>query len=133
MVVKPKVSIFIAMSLDGFIARTNGSIDWLDKANLKVHEGEDFGYTTFLESVDTLILGRNTYETVLEFDDWPYKEKRIIVLTTNKIKIPINSANTVTSSNDSPQELLKHKRPRVQTYIHWWRNYYSKFPLLRID
>ena len=95
MVVKPKVSIFIAMSLDGFIARTNGSIDWLDKANLKVHEGEDFGYTTFLESVDTLILGRNTYETVLEFDDWSYKEKRIIVLTTNKIKIPINLANTV--------------------------------------
>ena len=87
---KPKVLIFIAMSLDGFIARTNGSLDWLDKANLNVHEGEDFGYITFLESVDGHIFGRNTYETVLKFDDWPYKEKRIMVLTTSKIKNPIN-------------------------------------------
>ena len=105
---KPKVSIFITMSLDGFIARTNGSLDWLDKANLKVHKGEDFGYVTFLESVDVIILGRNTYETVLRFDDWPYKEKRIMVLTTSKIKIPDRLSNTVTSSNNPPQELLKH-------------------------
>jgi len=42
---KPKVSVFIAMSLDGFIARTDGSIDWLDNANLKVHEGEDLVIT----------------------------------------------------------------------------------------
>ncbi|MBA2268268.1 MAG: dihydrofolate reductase [Nitrosopumilus sp.] len=105
---KPKVSVFIAMSLDGFMARTDGSIDWLDKANLKVHEGEDFGYNIFLESVDALILGRNTYEAILKFDLWPYKEKRVIVLTTSKIKIPFNLANTVTASKESPQDILKH-------------------------
>ena len=64
------------MSLDGFIARTNGSLDWLDKADLNVYEDEDFGNITFLESVDVHIFGRNAYETVLKFDDWSYKEKR---------------------------------------------------------
>lgn len=49
------------MSLDGFIARTNGSLDWLDKADLNVHEDEDFGNITFLESVDVHIFGRNAY------------------------------------------------------------------------
>ena len=74
---------------------------------------EDFGNITFLESVDVHIFGRNAYETVLKFDDWSYKEKRIMVLTTNKIKNPINLSNTITSSKDPSQELLTFKRPRV--------------------
>lgn len=116
MVIKPKVSIFIAMSLDGFIATTNGSIDWLDKSNLKVHVGEDFGYTTFLESTDNFIIGRNIYQTVLKFDNWPYKEKRIIVLTRSKIIIPTKLTIIVTIFNNNLKELLK--RLTDQGYKH---------------
>lgn len=71
-------SVFIATSLDGFIARTDGSIDWLSAVN---QPGEDYGYGAFWSSIDTLVIGRGTYETSLGFESWPYEAKRVVVLT----------------------------------------------------
>ena len=71
-------SVFIATSLDGYIARKDGGIDWLDSVQL---EGEDYGFKAFFDTVDALVMGRNTYETALGFDAWPYVGKRCIVLT----------------------------------------------------
>jgi dihydrofolate reductase len=70
-----KVSVYIGISMDGFIARDNGDIGWLDKANQQVTPGEDFGFHKFLESVDLIIMGRRTFEQVASFDTWPYKDK----------------------------------------------------------
>ena len=64
-----KASVFIAISLDGFIARTDGELDWLDAASATVTEGEDCGYKVFFESIDFLIMGRKTYEKILSFSD----------------------------------------------------------------
>jgi dihydrofolate reductase len=75
---RPQCSVFIAASLDGFIARTNGAIDWL---SLVEQPGEDYGFKAFFDSVDTLLMGRKTYETALGFDPWPYAGKRVVVLT----------------------------------------------------
>ncbi len=74
----PKISVFIATSLDGFIARSDGSINWLSMVE---SPGEDYGYGEFFASVDTLVLGRKTYETALSFPDWPYAGKRVVVIT----------------------------------------------------
>ena len=71
---------FIATSLDGFIARRDGSIDWL---SIVETPGEDYGYATFFAGVDALILGRRTYDTVIGFPAWPYDDKRCVVLTHN--------------------------------------------------
>lgn len=71
-------SVFIATSLDGFIARRDGRIDWLARVE---RPGEDYGYQRFHDSVDTLVVGRKTYETALGFPSWPYGGKRCIVLT----------------------------------------------------
>ena len=71
-------SVFIATSLDGFIARRDGGIDWLSLVEMA---GEDYGYGRFAASVDVLIMGRNTYDTALGFPAWPYTGKRVIVLT----------------------------------------------------
>ncbi len=71
-------SVFIAASLDGFIARTDGSLDWLSLVEMP---GEDYGYAKFAASIDALIMGRNTYDTALGFPSWPYAGKRVIVLT----------------------------------------------------
>lgn len=100
-----KSSVFIATSLDGFIARTGGELDWLDAANATVPDGEDCGYRAFIESIDILIMGRKTYEQVLSFDNWPYGRKPVIVLSRNKIKIPDQLAQTVSHSSESPTDL----------------------------
>lgn len=76
-----KVSVYIGTSLDGFIARENGDISWLDKANQNVTLGEDFGFHAFLETVNLIVMGRKTFEQVAAFDTWPYKNNKFIVLT----------------------------------------------------
>ena len=56
-----KCSAYIATSLDGFISRSDGSIDWLNDFNTLVPVGEDLGYAQFMSSVDALVMGRNTF------------------------------------------------------------------------
>jgi dihydrofolate reductase len=102
-----KCSVFAATSLDGFIARQDGSIDWLNKAAAEAPKGEDFGYKSFLASVDAIVMGRNTFEQVLGFDKWPYGSKRIVVLSSRPIEIPAMLAATVSSSSERPGELVK--------------------------
>jgi dihydrofolate reductase len=101
-------SVFIATSLDGFIARDDGSLDWLDAANASVPEGEDFGYAAFINSIDALIMGRNTYEKVLSFGQWSYENKRVIVLSSRALEIPEHLSATVEHSSESPEKL--HER-----------------------
>lgn len=75
---RPKISIYIAMSIDGYIARKNGGLNWLEYG----HTGdEDYGFKTFIKNIDVLVLGKNTYEVVSKFDKWPYEGKRVIVLS----------------------------------------------------
>src|SRR5216683_2786690 len=69
-----RFAVFIAVSLDGFIARPDGGIEWL-----RPFEGEDHGYEAFFARVDALVIGRGTYDTVLGFPSWPYGRKRVIV------------------------------------------------------
>jgi dihydrofolate reductase len=64
--------------LDGYIARTDGGLDWL---TIVERPGEDYGYKVFFDSVDALVIGRKTYDTVLAFEKWPYERKRCIVAT----------------------------------------------------
>ena len=70
------VSVFIGTSVDGFIARQNGDLDFLP-----VDGGEPHGYTEFMATVDALVIGRKTFETVLGYADWPYGDKRVVVLS----------------------------------------------------
>ena len=100
-------SVYIATSLDGFISRTDGSIDWLNKVNGAVPEGEDCGYAAFMSSVDVLVMGRNTFEQVLTFDHWPYEGRRVVVLTSRPLTVPTSLASTVVVSTESPRSLVK--------------------------
>ena len=75
-----KASVFIGTSLDGFIARANGGLDFLPPGG-----GEPHGYDEFMATVDGLIIGRKTFETVLKFDSWPYGEKPVFVLSTRPL------------------------------------------------
>jgi dihydrofolate reductase len=75
---RPRCSVFIATSLDGYIARSDGTFDFL---SIVERPDEDYGFAEFFASVDALVIGRNTYETALAFPEWPYAGKRCIVLT----------------------------------------------------
>lgn len=75
---RPKISVYIATSIDGFIAREDGGLDWL---NCVGASDEDYGFKDLVESIDGVILGRNTYEIAAPVEDWPYKGKRLIVLS----------------------------------------------------
>ena len=69
-----KILIYIATSLDGYIARENGSIDWLP-------ESSETSYDAFYKSIDTVIMGKTTYDQVLTFGEYPYKDKKSFVFT----------------------------------------------------
>ena len=69
-------AVFIGVSLDGFIARSDGGLDWLEPFH-----GEDHGYGGFFAGVDAVVIGRGTYDTVIGFPEWPYGGKRVIVCT----------------------------------------------------
>ena len=75
-----KASVFVGTSLDGFIARKNGDLDFLPAGG-----GEPHGYTEFMATVDALVIGRKTYDTVLTFDAWPYGQKPVFVLSTRSL------------------------------------------------
>ena len=114
-----KVSVFIGTSLDGFIGRGNGDIDWLDDANKQVTPGEDFGLKSFLESVDQIIMGRKTFDQAMNFDNWPYSNTKMIVLTSKNIEIPQKLRETVTTSTtSSPEQLIKELSDQSINHIY---------------
>ncbi|MBA2655436.1 MAG: dihydrofolate reductase [Tatlockia sp.] len=102
-----KCSVFIATSLDGFIAREDGAIDWLMKANALAPPDEDGGYQVFISTVDALIMGRHSFEKVLSFEPWPYGELPVVVMSSQPLKIPNHLKNSVSTSSETPTELVK--------------------------
>lgn len=95
----PSCAAFVATSLDGFLAGADGSLDFLDAV---AREGEDYGFAEFMDGVDTLVLGRVTYETALTFETWPYASKRCVVLTRNATR---ESRHGETFSAEPPDDL----------------------------
>ncbi len=82
--------IYVAQSLDGFIATKDGGVDWLNE--IPRPEGEDFGFAEFMDDIDAILMGKNTYETVLSFGVWPY-EKPVFVLSNSISDVPDHLQN----------------------------------------
>lgn len=101
-----KCFVFIAASLDGFIARQDGDISWLTNAVYAV-QSEDFGIAKFYSSVDTLVMGRISYETALGFPEWPYSHLRVVVLSHSALVIPPVLVNKVEHMSGSPAEVAQ--------------------------
>jgi dihydrofolate reductase len=96
-----KASVFIGTSLDGFIARLNGSFDFLPAGG-----GEPHGYTEFIATVDAIVMGRNTFETVLTMTPWPYGKKRVVVLSSQPLDLSTVLGGTVEQMSGSPAEIV---------------------------
>jgi dihydrofolate reductase len=95
------VSVFIGTSVDGFIARPNGDLDFLPEGG-----GEPHGYNEFIASVDAIVIGRNTFEKVLTLGPWPYGDKRVVVLSSRPIDLSAASGSLVEQMAGSPAEIV---------------------------
>jgi dihydrofolate reductase len=116
--VKITCSVFVATSLDGFIARPNGSVDWLNAANEVVPPGEDCGFGDFMASVDTLVMGRNTFEQVLSFGEWAYGSTPVVVLSHHELHGMPNVPRTVTHSREEPADLVARLSVEGRRHIY---------------
>jgi dihydrofolate reductase len=94
-------SVFIGMSVDGFIARPNGDLDFLPPGG-----GEPHGYDEFMASVDALVIGRKTFETVLAFPEWPYGKKRVVVLSSRPLDFSGVRGGNVEQMSGTPAEIV---------------------------
>jgi dihydrofolate reductase len=112
-----KATVYIATSLDGFIAREDGGIDWLPPIEAG-DDGEDYGYHAFFASVDTLVMGRNTFELVRGFGQWPYGDKRVIVLTSRPLDLPDAFAGRVEPMSGSPGEVAERLGARGAQHLY---------------
>lgn len=113
---KPKVSIFIPVSLDGFIARKNGDLDWLEDDNAP--GGEDYGYREFFESVDVIVMGRKTFAKTLTFGEWPHSGKQVVVLSTGAPAVPEQLRRGITVLALSPKDLVERLAAQGATHLY---------------
>lgn len=99
------VTLYIATSLDGFIADENGGIDWLE--NPEMHEeGEDYGYSEFIKGIDVTFMGRKTYDQVQGFGEWHYSEKDNFIFT-SRPGINAEHGKAVTSLEEVMDEIKR--------------------------
>ncbi len=117
--------VYIATSLDGYIADTNDGLDWLQA--LPNPEGSDFGYASFTAGIDALLMGRTTYEMVLGFDiPWPY-EKPVFVLSATLKEVPEELKGRVEIVNGPVEDVLAfiHSKGFKKLYIDGGRTIQS--------
>ena len=107
-----RASVFVGTSLDGFLARANGSFDFLPPGG-----GEPHGYDEFMATVDALVIGRNTFEAVLALPSWPYGEKLVFVLSTRALSsVPLGAA--VERMSGAPAEIVSRLSGRGIEHIY---------------
>ena len=94
-----RASVFIATSLDGFIARQNGAIDWLPG------DCEPHGYDEFIAAIDVIVIGRNTFETVLSFGGWAYGKTPVVVLSTRMSELTAPKGAVCEFMSGAPEEI----------------------------
>jgi dihydrofolate reductase len=108
-----KVSVFIGTSVDGFIARPNGDLDFLPPGG-----GEPHGYDEFMASVDALVIGRKTFETVLAYPTWPYGKKCVVVLSGHPLDFSGVRGGVVEQMAGPPPEIVSKLAARGVQHVY---------------
>jgi dihydrofolate reductase len=106
------VSVFVGASVDGFIARPNGDLDWLPE------NPEPHGYDELMASVDALVMGRNTFEKVLTFGAWPYGDKRVVVLSSRPVDLSAAAGGVVEQMGGPPAEIVSQLAARGAHHLY---------------
>lgn len=104
-----KCSVYIAASVDGFIARPDGDIEWLHRPEYSEGQLNGLRYEEYMDTVDAVVMGRNTFDTVLSFDlsTWPYEGTPLIVLTGRKLELPDHLEDKVRVMSGAPSHIVE--------------------------
>lgn len=97
-------TIYIAVSLDGFIAEVDGGLDWLTE--IPNPDQDDYGFGEFMDRIDGVVMGRNTFEKVLEFGEWIYT-KPVFVLSNTRNEVPQSLKDKVTLVSGNVGDVVK--------------------------
>ncbi len=112
-----KCSVYCGTSLDGFIARQDGDIEWLQRPEYATSEETGLSYDAFIASVDTLVMGRHTFEKVLTFKEWPY-EVPVVVLSTTAREVPTHLKRKVRVAASSPEDIVKQLAAEGKRHLY---------------
>jgi len=99
-----RVVVYIACSLDGFIAERDGGLDWL--TGIPNEDGSDYGFGEFMRGVDAVLMGRKTFETVLGFGEWPYG-KPVFVMSATLTRVPAAAEGKAEIVRGGPRDSLR--------------------------
>jgi dihydrofolate reductase len=102
-----KLSVFCGVSVDGFLARPNHALDFLDTG-----EQEPHGFEEFYGSVDVVVIGRKTFEVVLTFGNWPYGKKQVVVLSGRPLDFSSIKGGVVEHMSGEPAEIARQLKAR---------------------
>lgn len=107
--------VYVATSLDGFIATKDGELDWLFE--IPNPEASDYGFGKFISGMDAIIMGRNTFEKILTFEQWPY-QKPVFVLSHRLQKIPETLSGKAEILGENPKDLVAQLQERGYTNLY---------------
>jgi dihydrofolate reductase len=107
------VSVFVGASVDGFIARRNDDLDFLDEGG-----GEPHGYDEFMATIDAIVMGRKTFEKVLTLGPWPYGAKRVVVLSSRPVDLSAAAGGVVEQMGGTPAEIVAQLAARGVHHVY---------------
>jgi dihydrofolate reductase len=108
-----KASVFIATSVDGYIARKDGGLDWLPADG-----GEPHGYDEFIATVDAIVIGRKTFETVLTYHVWPYETRPVVVLSSTLPGVNVPPGAVCEVMSGAPRDIVARLEARGMRHIY---------------
>lgn len=113
-----KCSAFIAASIDGFIARTDGDIEWLHRPEYERSALKGLSYDDFMATVDALVMGRKTLDKVLSFPEWPYENKPVVVLSRLGVTLPQTLHDKVDVQSGDPVFIVEQLAARGMKHLY---------------
>ncbi|MCV6606792.1 MAG: dihydrofolate reductase family protein [Campylobacterales bacterium] len=110
-----KFSVYIANSLDGFIAREDGDVEWLNNYNQE--DKTDYGFDDFISTVDIIVMGRKTFDLVAAFEGWFYQDAQLVVLSNTLTEVPEHLEDKVTIYNGGIEDLIEKFDDDFHIYV----------------
>lgn len=99
-------SVYIATSLDGYIARSDGDISWLHRPEYSQSPMKGVQYSDFIRDIDAIVMGRHTFEKVLTFEPWPYAGTPLVVLSDSSLSVPQHLSGKVRVMAGEPANVV---------------------------